>query len=112
LLECSEAKVNTVTVARLNLKASVQNVGNATDRDVYVKVKNKAATSIMRVWKSRVAAVSCSGLASLGSVPGKCSVCLSCGSNAPYLDSVELEKVRTWKKKKKVRSVKGTVDGL
>ncbi len=42
-----------------------------------------------------------------GRVAAKCSVCLSCGHIAPYLDSGELDTVRAWKKKaRKVRAKK------
>jgi len=44
----------------------------------------------------------------LGRVLVKCSVCLSCGSIIPYLDSAELDKLRAWKKK--VRKAKSTAN--
>jgi hypothetical protein len=34
-----------------------------------------------------------------GQVLARCSVCLSCGFIAPYLEAGELEKLRAWKRK-------------
>ena len=41
-----------------------------------------------------------------GNVAARCSVCLSCGYVATYLESGELDQVRTWKKRTRKTKVK------
>jgi hypothetical protein len=44
-----------------------------------------------------------------GRVLARCSVCLSCGFIAPYLDASELEKLRAWKRKARKAKTTATV---
>jgi hypothetical protein len=44
-----------------------------------------------------------------GRVLARCSVCLSCGFIAPYLDASELDKLRAWKRKARKAKTTATV---